>query len=512
MRSSNSSSCSKRIPNSPTGYYLSFYPVCNPTGFEDGTRFSRNGKDLNREFWKNSAEPEVRLLQAELVSRSFQGIISLHTDDSSDGFYGFARGATLTKHLIEPALAAAEKFLPRDVRPVIDGFNASNGIIRDCYDGILSAPPKVRPRPFEIILETPSAPPEYLKELAFVAALETILIEYSKVHRLRSKSLIFKKPNFFVATRQLGAKKNRVLPGFRLTLGYTLFYLGLIVLIPAGGGVLENQHAVVGAILAHASPRRVALASYRLSFGASFLAALVNAVFGLIVAWVLVRYNFFGKTRAWTRWWTCRSRCRRRLRASRWRRFTRPTAGLANVLAPLGIKVAYTRLGIFVALTFIGLPFIVRTVQPVLEDLDPELEEAAASLGANRWQIFWRVIFPMLTPALLTGFALAFARALGEYGSVVFISSNIPMKTQITPLLIMTKLEEFDYAGATAIAVVMLVVSFMLVARHQRAAMVEQPSQRHQPVMTAVATTPSGAAPHSRNVMRRRNRRSSARC
>jgi hypothetical protein len=163
-----------------TGYYLSFYPVCNPTGFEDGTRHSRSGKDLNREFWRNSAEPEVRLLQAELQSRSFQGIISLHTDDTSDGFYGFAHGATLTKNLIAPALAAAEKFLPRDERSVIDGFAARNGIIRQNYEGILNAPPKVRPRPFEIILETPVAPPEYLKELAFVAALQTILLEYNK--------------------------------------------------------------------------------------------------------------------------------------------------------------------------------------------------------------------------------------------------------------------------------------------------------------------------------------------
>jgi len=163
-----------------TGYYLSLYPLCNPTGFEDHTRHSRRGKDLNREFWRDSAEPEVRLLQAELQSRSFQGIISLHTDDTSNGFYGFAHGATLTKSLIQPVLAAAEKFLPRDERPVIDGFNARNGIIRDGYEGILSAPPKIRPRPFEIILETPSAPPEYLKELAFVAALQTILAEYQK--------------------------------------------------------------------------------------------------------------------------------------------------------------------------------------------------------------------------------------------------------------------------------------------------------------------------------------------
>jgi protein MpaA len=167
-------------PELAAGYYLSFYPVCNPTGFEDATRFSRSGKDLNREFWKNSAEPEVRLLQAELVSRSFQGIISLHTDDTSDGFYGFVNGTTLTKDLIKPALQAAEKFLPRDERPVIDGFRARNGIIRDSYEGILSAPPKVRPRPFEIILETPATPPEYLKELAFVAALQTILLEYNK--------------------------------------------------------------------------------------------------------------------------------------------------------------------------------------------------------------------------------------------------------------------------------------------------------------------------------------------
>jgi hypothetical protein len=167
-------------PELAAGYYLSFYPICNPTGFEDATRFSRNGKDLNREFWKNSAEPEVRLLQAELISRSFQGIISLHTDDTSDGFYGIVRGATLTKHLIEPALQAAEKFLPRDGRPVIDGFQARNGIIRDCYDGILSAPPKVRPRPFEIILETPHTPPAYLKECAFAVALKTILLEYRK--------------------------------------------------------------------------------------------------------------------------------------------------------------------------------------------------------------------------------------------------------------------------------------------------------------------------------------------
>ena len=167
-------------PELAAGYYLSLYPVCNPTGFEDGTRFSRSGKDLNREFWKNSEQPEVRLLQAELISRSFQGIISLHTDDTSDGFYGFAHGATLTKYLIEPALQAAEQLLARNEGQIIDGFRARNGVITDKYDGILCAPPKVRPRPFEIILETPAAPPEFQKQYAFVAALQTILAEYRK--------------------------------------------------------------------------------------------------------------------------------------------------------------------------------------------------------------------------------------------------------------------------------------------------------------------------------------------
>jgi len=167
-------------PELAAGYYLSFYPVCNPTGFEDGTRLSRGGKDLNREFWNNSDQPEVRLLQAELISRSFQGIISLHTDDTSDGFYGFAHGATLTKNLIEPALEAAGKLLARNDNRIIDGFRARNGVITDKYEGILNAPPKIRPRPFEIILETPAAPPEYQKQAAFVAALQTILTEYRK--------------------------------------------------------------------------------------------------------------------------------------------------------------------------------------------------------------------------------------------------------------------------------------------------------------------------------------------
>jgi murein peptide amidase A len=165
-------------PELATGYCLFLYPVCNPTGFEDRTRHSRNGKDLNREFWRRSAEPEVRLIESELVSHAFDGIIALHTDDTSHGFYGFAHGATLTKHLIEPALKAAEEFLPRNSNDVIDGFPARTGIIRKGYQGALSAPPIVRPRPFEIILETPSAPPTYLKEAAFVAALRTILVRY----------------------------------------------------------------------------------------------------------------------------------------------------------------------------------------------------------------------------------------------------------------------------------------------------------------------------------------------
>ena len=254
--------------------------------------------------------------------------------------------------------------------------------------------------------------------------------------------------------------KPSVLPGFKLTLAYTVLYLGLIVLIPLACTFWKASELTWGQFWhAVATPR--VLASYRLSFGASFLAALTNLFFGLLVAWVLVRYQFWGK---------------RFVDALVDLPFALPTAvaGIALTavyaphgwigqwLEPLGIQVAFTRLGVFVALTFIGLPFIVRTVQPVLEDLDPEIEEAAASLGANRWQAFWRVTLPMLRPALLTGFTLAFARALGEYGSVVFISGNMPMKTEITPLLIITKLEEFDYPGATAIAVVMLVASFVL--------------------------------------------------
>lgn len=255
-------------------------------------------------------------------------------------------------------------------------------------------------------------------------------------------------------------KQNNVLPGFGLTLGYTLLYLSIIVLIPLSAAFLKT--ATIGwAEFWHTISAPRVVASYRLTFTVSFLAALANMGFGLLVAWVLVRYRFPG---------------RKLLDAVVDLPFALPTAvaGIALTsiyakeglvgrwLEPLGIHVAFTPLGIWVALTFIGMPFVVRTVQPVLEDLDKELEEAAASLGASRGQTIRRVIFPMIWPSLLTGFSLAFARALGEYGSVVFISGNMPMRTEITPLLIITKLEQYDYTGATSIAVVMLVVSFVL--------------------------------------------------
>ena len=252
----------------------------------------------------------------------------------------------------------------------------------------------------------------------------------------------------------------RVLPGFRLSLGFTLFYLTLIVLIPLSAVFLKTFTMTWDAFVSAVTSPRV-MASYRLTFGASLLAALLNVIFGGIVAWVLVRYKFPGK---------------RIIDALVDLPFALPTAvaGIAlttlysqngwigRYLVPLGIKVAFTPLGVLVALIFIGLPFVVRTVQPVLEDLDTELEEAAASLGAHRWQAFRLVVLPMLTPALLTGFALAFARAVGEYGSVIFIAGNMPMVSEITPLMIITKLEQYDYVGATAIAVVMLVFSFLL--------------------------------------------------
>jgi len=258
----------------------------------------------------------------------------------------------------------------------------------------------------------------------------------------------------------LSLKQRSVLPGFGLTMGFTLLYLSLIVLIPLSATFLKTAAMSWSQFWSTATEPR-ALASYRLSFGASLIGAAINMVFGMLAAWVLVRYSFPGK---------------RVVDAMVDLPFALPTAvagitltavcarsgWIGGHLEPLGIKVAFTPLGVVVALTFIGLPFVVRTVQPVLQDLDAEIEEAAASLGASRWQTVTRVILPALLPALLTGFALAFARAVGEYGSVIFISGNMPMRTEITPLLIVTKLEQYDYAGATAIGVVMLVMSFAL--------------------------------------------------
>ena len=255
-------------------------------------------------------------------------------------------------------------------------------------------------------------------------------------------------------------RMQRVIPGFGLSMGLTITYLSLVVLIPlstlfarTAGLTWEQYWATV------TSPR--VIASFKVSLGCALAAALINAVMGLLVAWVLVRYPFPG---------------RKLIDAIVDLPFALPTAvaGIAlttlyastgwigRYLEPMGIKVAYTPLGIIVALTFIGLPFVVRTVQPVLEDLESEAEEASASLGATRWQTFRRVIFPHLVPPLLTGFAMAFARGIGEYGSVVFISGNMPMKTEIVPLLIVTKLEQYDHAGATALASTALVISFLL--------------------------------------------------
>jgi sulfate transport system permease protein len=265
-----------------------------------------------------------------------------------------------------------------------------------------------------------------------------------------------------VAITRFGGPKSaaRVMPGFSLSLGFTVLYLGLIVLIPLSAVFLKTFTMTWEAFWAAVSSDRV-VASYELTFGAALIGAVLNVVFGAIVAWVLVRYRFPGK---------------KIIDALVDLPFALPTAvaGIAltalystngwigRYLEPLGIKVAFTPLGVVVALTFIGLPFVVRTVQPVLEEAERELEEAAASLGASRLQTFVKVIFPTILPALLTGFALAFARATGEYGSVIFIAGNMPMVSEITPLFIITKLEQYDFTGATAIAVVMLIVSFIL--------------------------------------------------
>ena len=269
-------------------------------------------------------------------------------------------------------------------------------------------------------------------------------------------------PSAQVPGQPVGQKRDakRVLPGFRLTLGYTVLYLSLIVLIPISALFFKTFTLSWEQFIAAVTSPRV-MASYRLTFGASLFAALVNLVFGLLLAWVLVRYKFPGK---------------KIVDALVDLPFALPTAvagiSLTAILAgngwigqylePLGIKLAFTPAGVVIALIFIGLPFVVRTVQPVLEDAEKELEEAATSLGATRLQIFTKVILPHILPALLTGFAMAFARAIGEYGSVIFIAGNMPMVSEITPLIIIGKLEQYDYAGATAVAVVMLVVSFVL--------------------------------------------------
>jgi len=255
-------------------------------------------------------------------------------------------------------------------------------------------------------------------------------------------------------------KQPSIIPGFKLTLGFTLAYLALVVLIPLSGLFFQTATLSWAQIWETVSSPRV-IEAYKISFGLSILAALINTFFGLILAWVLCRYRFPGK---------------RLLDAVVDLPFALPTAvaGIAltalyapqgwigQYLVPMGIKVAFTPIGIIIALMFVGLPFIVRTVEPILQDLDSELEEAATSLGANRWQTFTQVIFPSIFPALLTGFAMAFARGLGEYGSVIFIAGNIPQVSEIVPLLIVIKLEQYDYAGATAIACVMLVASFLL--------------------------------------------------
>jgi sulfate transport system permease protein len=255
-------------------------------------------------------------------------------------------------------------------------------------------------------------------------------------------------------------KQHRVLPGFGLSMGYTVIYLSLIILIPIAVLFLKATSISPADFWNMITDKRV-VASFKLSFSASFAAAFVNACFGTLIAWVLARYDFFGK---------------RIVDALVDLPFALPTAvagiALTSIYAPsgwigqyfaqAGIKIAYTQTGIMIALTFIGLPFVVRSVQPVLQDLDHQFEEAASTLGANSVQIFLKIILPAILPAILTGFSLAFARALGEYGSVVFISGNMPMKTEIVPLLIMTKLEQFNYGGAAAIASVMLVISFLL--------------------------------------------------
>jgi sulfate transport system permease protein len=289
-------------------------------------------------------------------------------------------------------------------------------------------------------------------------------------------------------------RKPSALPGFGITFGITLACLSLVVLIPLASAFVKTATLSWDQFVAATTSARV-LASYRLTFFAALVGALVNAVFGFLVAWVLVRYTFPFK---------------RIVDAAVDLPFALPTAvaGIAlaavyasngwigGLLAPFGIRIAYTPLGVFVALTFIGLPFVVRTVQPVLEDFEREQEEAAACLGASRWRVFARVVLPAVTPALLTGFALAFARALGEYGSVIFIAGNVPMKSEITSLVIVTKLEQYDYAGATAVAVVMLVASFaILLLVNTLQWRLQRRTRRNLRTVPAAVAAPDGARP-----------------
>lgn len=259
---------------------------------------------------------------------------------------------------------------------------------------------------------------------------------------------------------KLSTRHNNVLPGFAPNISYTIFYLSLIVLIPLSALIVKTTGLSWNDFIATVTAPRV-MASYKITFGAALIAALINAFFGVLIAWVLVRYQFFSK---------------RIIDALVDLPFALPTAVAGITLAtiyssngwvgrylePHGIKIAFTPIGIIIAMAFIGLPFVVRTVQPVIEEIDTDIEEAAACLGANRWQTFTRIILPLLTPSVLTGFALAFARGVGEYGSIIFIAGNMPMISEITPLLIITKLEQFDYTGATAIATVMLTASFVM--------------------------------------------------
>ncbi|PAK49574.1 sulfate ABC transporter permease subunit CysT [Paenibacillus sp. 7541] len=263
-----------------------------------------------------------------------------------------------------------------------------------------------------------------------------------------------------VANKQNNRAARRVLPGFGIGMGFTVFYMSLVVLVPLSALLLNKTGLTWDKFWSVATDPRV-LASYRISLGTAAIAAGVNTVLGLLLAWVLVRYDFPGK-RLWDALIDLPFALPTAVAGVALTAIYSANGWIGSLLAPLGIKAAFTPLGITIALMFIGIPFVVRTVQPVLQDAERDVEEAAATLGAGRWRTFRAVILPTLVPSLLTGFALAFARGIGEYGSVVFISGNMPMKTEIAPLLIMSKLEQFDYAGATAVALLLLLISFLL--------------------------------------------------